>query len=321
MDQFSFTIDILQHQNHNEATDFCYLFENVYENPIDVKTWHWKYHGALFGKSFQLVARLTGSGEMVGHIGAVILPGRLSSNDNHRIHWAQIGDIMVHKCARSDLRAGGLYQQLVLRMQQELHKFKQNDLMFAYGFPGLRPFTLGQRLGYYREIYRCQEFEYSHEPEVAWWRRHYWRPLRIRQVLANESLESANKIEKELNTVPRLIKDSQYLEWRYRNHPNRRYKIWWIHKYGNPPSGWLVTSETEDALSVIIVDSLIPQNDHQAAIQALITRYPNHRITGWLNMEHCTSLSTPIVATEFGTPDFHKLLPQPSFQPGDTDVF
>lgn len=319
MSALSFAIDVLQ--KPHEALEFCRLFESVYGHPMDLDTWRWKYNGAPSGLSLQLIARDLTTGEMIGHIGVVLLPGRLQKGSKPDVLWAQIGDIMVLESARGDMRLTGVYPRLVRRMQDELQTLVGHRQVFAYGFPGVRPFRLGQRLGYYREIQRCQITHYKPMAAPPWWQWRHWLPLRLRKISCDETLKPVDAIDQQQAQGPSLLKNAEYLEWRYRRHPGRKYTGWWTSNRKGQPTGWIFTSVSEDGRSLTIIDSQLPKGDRHLAIQALILANPDQRIQGWLSAMPGTTESTPIVATEFGTPDFHPAHPSPLFQPGDTDVF
>lgn len=304
-----------------EATAFCHLFEAVYGHQIDLATWRWKYHGAPDGRSLQLVARDHTNGELIGHIGAVLLPGRLPGHPGREGLWAQIGDIMVLERARGDMRTAGVYPQLVRQMQQALQQKAADTSLFAYGFPGLRPFRLGQRLGYYRQIQQCQFTDYSRLPAVAWWHWRRWQPQRVWKLEPHQSLAPADHIDQALAAAPGVVKNARYLQWRYRDHPQRQYTLWWTGTRLQRPTGWLVTAAAPEGKTLTLVDCMLPAAQRLAAVQALLAAQPLQRLQGWLPGLPGVPHPSPIIATEFGTPDFHPLQPSPVFQPGDTDVY
>jgi len=58
------------------AADICQLFATVFQHPITPAHWHWKYRGAPGSTAVNLVARSAQDGALLGHAGAVILPGQ-----------------------------------------------------------------------------------------------------------------------------------------------------------------------------------------------------------------------------------------------------
>lgn len=324
MESKTFTIDTLQPQT--EAVAFCEMFESVYGHPMDLDTWDWKYRQSPGGQGIQLVASAVGSKQLIGHVGAVILPGCISAPDGAPLLWAQIGDVMVRDHARGDLRSNGVYRQLMRRLQQELSLLSQTQgiPLFAYGFPGERPFRLGERLGYYRALYRCQQWTYNSsasKPKLRW----QWplrRPLRVWLHSETMPLQIADTIWQTLMRVPGPIKNAAYLRWRYTQHPKQHYRIWWVGRDSKNPQGWFVTDQPSSAETpLLIVDSLVASTDWEEALSSLMSCHSGRMLQGWLSSSFGNSKLTPIVAIEIGTPQFNSKFSSPIFQPGDTDVF
>ena len=289
----------------------CALFSTVFGADRTPEVWRWKYQSTAHIGAINLVAHDT-NGDLVGHVGAIILPG--TAAQGRSIPVAQVCDIMVAPSARGGLGGDEVYPRLMQAMRSSLASRYQGA--YAFGFPGKRPFRLGERLGFYWRIEDVVEF---------------CHPVR-RSALSFWSVDSLDwdsqhidRIEQRaasMRDAPTAIRNRTYLDWRYRLCPGKTYTLLRF-RWAFRSVGWVVVAGEGDVLRVI--DSALP--DHEAA--SLITA-----LAGWALRkgfsEIVTWLKTPnvdvdardagIVATEFGVQ-----LPmgryRPVFQPGDVDIF
>ena len=302
--------------SHEQATEARALFSSVFNHSIPAGQWDWKYgQGPRLG-SINLVAR-TEAGELIGHIGCLLFQGVFKGQP---LVFAQVCDVMVSRHGRGGLEASGIYPQLVKALQQALRE--RSGEVFAYGFPGVRPFRLGERMGFYRRLYPVHSFRF--DPGDAKGPGFQatsivpadWNRDRLDAIWT--SLASRQK-------TPALARTGAYLLWRYAAHPERSYRLWIVRRFWKD-IGWLATSSMPNHEEVI-VDSLLPQLiSIDAACHLLWQRLkalqqPVAAIVHWLGPCSPSTQANGIIATEFLVNHWHTHDPDPLFQPGDTDVF
>lgn len=295
----------------------CSLFEKVYGHSIGQQHWNWKYHEGPRMGSVNMTA-LDIDGEWIGHVGASVFTGW---DGTEELGMAQISDIMVRSEARGGLGADSVYPSLVRSVQESLAA--QFGKVFAYGFPGLRPFRLGARLGFYRSLYRCRSFtaatNWTPPFRARLWsanRCDDWDPERLDRIWA-----AVGRVKPSL----RVVRSGAYLKWRYRDHPDRTYRLWMLKRLFSD-MGWLITSVDADGC-VRVVDALFqsPESSTEAVaalIRSLIdedNKIPELRT--WMQFQGASAQDTPIVATEFKVGAWFNEGATASFHPGDTDVY
>lgn len=302
--------------SHAQATEARALFSSVFNHPIPAEQWNWKYaQGPRLG-SINLAAR-TPAGELVGHIGCVLFQGVFMDRP---LVFAHACDVMVSRHVRGGLDAAGVYAQLVKALQQALRE--RAGEVFAYGFPGVRPFRLGERMGFYRRLYpvHSSRFEQGNFKRVGLQTVTLvpadWNCVRLDSVW--ERLVSQQK-------TPVLARTGKYLLWRYAAHPERSYRLWMLKRFWKD-IGWLVTSSMANHEEVI-VDSLLPlQITVNAACNLLwqklkSVQQPVTAIVHWVKPHSQLTQASGIIAGELQVGNWHTHFPNPCFQPGDTDVF
>ena len=302
--------------SHDETTEARALFSSVFDHLIRAEQWGWKYaQGPRLG-SINLVAR-TPAGELIGHIGCVLFSGIFNGQP---LVFAQACDVMVSRHVRGGLDANGVYAQLIKALQQALRE-RVGDV-FAYGFPGVRPFKLGERMGFYRRLYpvHSSRFDQGNAENLG------LQTLTIAP--ADWNCARLDVIWKRLAShqkTPVLARTGEYLLWRYAAHPERSYRLWVLKRFWKD-LGWLVTSSMPDREEVI-VDSLLPQQITIDSACNMLWRklktaqQPVTAIVHWLGPCSQSTQANGIIAGELQVGLWHTHFPDPRFQPGDTDVF
>jgi len=320
----------------------CALFAGVYGHPIDPVQWRWKYQlGPRLGQ-VNMAAR-TADGQWVGHAGAIVFPG---SWQGRAMPMAQVCDIMVERRARGGLSREGVYPRLVAALREALRT--RFPGVYAYGFPGERPFRLGERIGFYRRIGQCREARIPADAPLAgdgrvlpagaiWSAGAVWSARSADQggalpsgalpsgaaMPALDMLDRAWSRLGPLQPAPMVARTGAWLAWRYGEHPSHAYRLWLLRRWF-APAGWLVTRRMPDGAQCV-VDALLPRPaDAPAACSALRTALAREPagptvLSTWLDLPG--AVDTPIVGTEFLAEAWHTNLPAPVFQPGDTDVY
>lgn len=294
----------------------CALFASVFGHPVDQAQWHWKYHAGPRLGQINMAAR-DDDGRWVGHAGAIVFPGVYGTRT---LPMAQVCDIMVERGARGGFGRAGVYPRLVAALGEQLNA--RFPGVFAYGFPGTRPFTLGERLGYYRRLYVCAESR----PRPPAPSRLPWRPWSVAEI--DWHAPRLDRLWQRLSLAlqaPTVARSGAYVAWRYRDRPAHAYRLWLL-RYWFRDAGWLVTRAMPDG-SHYVVDALLARPSDAAPACAALSRAlagggnDPACIRTWLPLAGAQTVATPIVATEFLAGNWHAAWPSPRFQPGDTDVY
>ena len=312
----SMRCEILNFPAGNEDL-LCRLFETVFGQAVSEQKWAWKYEDGPRLGSINLAARGV-DGTWVGHLGAMIFPGTYR---NQSVAMAHVCDLMLAREARGGVGRDGVYPRLAAAMQRKLREIYPNA--YAYGFAGVRPFRLGERLGFNRRLYECESSRIVGPGP---------------KVLA-AGLWSVTPSDWDLDRVdrfwPRLKvstdtymvnRTGPYLGWRYRDHPEQPYRLWMVKKIFRD-AGWLVTRNFPGGELCIVDGQLIFPDAADLVCAALWHAAVRHEqqapssITTWLSGATRGRQRTPIVAGEFRVQLWHASNPAPRFQPGDTDVF
>ncbi len=295
----------------------CALFKTVFGVPVTPETWHWKYcQGPRLG-SVNVVAH-TADGALLGHAGAIVFPGRQAGND---LPMAQVCDIMVAPDARSALEAGNSYRRLMQTLQQELAwRFSG---VYAYGFAGVRPFALGQRMRLYREVQQCREIPLTTPPDLPLPRLWHIAPADWSAVPTIDATWHA--LQSQLS-YPKVARTAAYLRWRYQQHPAHTYRLWTV-RHLLQPRGWLVTRQMPDG-RICIVDTLIPTQASMLhighALRHTLARETGNtglQLYGWQLPAAQLPATEPVIALEVRVTTWARHPPQPVFHPGDSDVY
>lgn len=320
----------LREMANADVSSVCDMFNDVYGHPIDAGLWRWKYSAGPRLASFNWVWECA-DGRLMGHIGASVFPG---VHGGRRIAMAQVGDIMLRREARGSMGPSGIYQQLVAAMQQSLLTFHPD--LYAYGFPGERPFRLGEKIGFYKRLYACTDYTTwpaSRPMSGAGWRSRLYSIDHRVSVLGNEArvhraLDAMWNVQQDKiaaqrdeTSVPRLVKDGSYLLWRYFGRTGEAaptYRLNWLTSLGLK-CGWLVTRDMVDG--VCVVDGLWQSKaSFEASIRAL-ARLRKLPVTTWIPVEGATAKGSPIVTGELAVAGKYTGWRPMTVMPGDTDVY
>ena len=342
----------------NDLQGLCQLFSDVFGQSMDTSQWRWKYMQAPGSQHYHAVAAHAHTGQLLGHMGVIILPG---VRGGQPIRMAHATDLMVSPLARTGLGPDSVYRHIMHTVRERaLDAGPDAAPLFMYGFPGQRPATLAMRLGIQRRLQICTQYALpaTTAPRgtlAQWWARVGRRPLQaVAQPADAQSWSDAvldpiwqrraGELAAQAQTDPAgarpsLVKNAAYLRWRYLLHPQQNaagsggaplYTLWLLQRRGRPPCGWVVTRLQPQP---IVVDSCLPGGPQAvvAALRALplpATLAPELSLQpietpwiSWLRHPQAQATETPIWATAMQGAQFHENWPSPEFQPGDTDVF
>ncbi|MFN3985310.1 MAG: GNAT family N-acetyltransferase [Rhodocyclaceae bacterium] len=293
--------------------DLCGLFATVFHKAVEPAAWRWKYQDAALSGHVNVV--LEGEGGILGHAGAVILPGVF---DGEPVPIAQVCDVMLSPDARGGAGPRGAYATFMNGLIAALQSRIPQGMF--YGFPGERPFRLGERLGFYRGTGRIHEYVIDARPSHA----RLWRLCRLDWADARIDARWRDAAGR---PGCRLVRDRRYLDWRYARNPHRPYLLIGV-RSGLALSGWLVLHRAGEEMW------LVDHGLEDAALQALLPA-----LRGWVHARGARRLvwwqgdlsaeGVPAGAQARDTGMVGVVMPssaarfaacQPAWQPGDTDV-
>lgn len=229
------------------------LFGLVFGQPLSKAQWRWKYTGTGL-VTLPVKLAFDPAGRLMGHAGAIPLRGW---RQNRPLPFFQICDVMVHPDARGQLGGHNLFTRLARDLLGELAERWPNA--FAYGFPGQRPFRLGE----YARVYgRVEQATTIRRPA----RRSGFPLLYARPLAWDDSRLDALWARLAPSFALALIRDQAYLRWRYATHPVHAYGLFGLRLAGRL-LGWAVTQQEDNRLRVI--DLLLPHRWLQLALAAL----------------------------------------------------
>ena len=291
----------------------CALFARVFGHQIDPHQWRWKYSDPALAGSANI--GLFVGGVLSGHAGAIVLPG---VHRGRAVTMAQACDVMLAPEVRGALGRNGAYPRLLRSLAEFLQEAYPDGLY--YGFPGERPFRLGERLGFYRRIGPIVEYSVpaNCHPVFA---------LRLGVLQWDDSrLDSLWERCKDSFDDCRVVRDRRYLSWRYARKPGADYILLGVRGWRGM-HGWVVVRLTGGRIE--IVDRLLEAGRLKAVIQAVGAwgrRSGAQRVTWWQEKRpewagsvleaHETGIVGGVMCAS--APAFAHVAPV--WQPGDTDV-
>ena len=317
--------------NNADIPQACDLFAKVFGHSTTHEQWLWKYQQGPRLAGLNLVIR-NPEGQLVGHVGASVFAGQTAGRT---LPMAQLSDVMVDPSARGSFDSQGAYAQLMRGMQQALQT--QFSDVFAYGFVGIRPYRLGSRMGLYKSQHECRA-GLMPAGQPTGWRDGFctahatdWSEAFESKLFERVWQSSASKI-----TRPTLVRSSDYMRWRYAQHPQHSYQLWVIRSWWRT-QGWVVTRCMPSGQHTVIdllpaQPGAIAQNSTMAAMsavgRALQERHAKDAqaqspltLSAWNIQTSESKRIEPVIGVEFRVGEWNGLPQAPVFVPGDTDVF
>jgi hypothetical protein len=230
------------------------LFREVFGKEMTLEQWKWKYAVPGEGRIHSKVAE-DKSPEIIGHAGAIPLRGLYR---NKPIQVFQIVDVMVHPKARGFFGKKNLFDRMIKELFEDLRK--EFSHVFCYGFPGKRPYILGERIKVYDKIEQGIDCCKSLTPSFS------LNPYTIKPLSWDDGRVDTlwMHVSKEIDLA--IMRDRQYLQWRYTTNPLFSYELLGCFLFGNL-KGWLVMRHSGD--EVFVVDLLTKPKRYMSMLKAL----------------------------------------------------
>ncbi|MDS4019760.1 MAG: GNAT family N-acetyltransferase [Candidatus Competibacter sp.] len=236
-----------------DETAITTLFGTVFGHPLTDRQWRWKYVGTGLSPPLARLA-FAASGKLVGHVGAIPLRGW---RHDRVLPFFQICDVMVDPGARGQVGGKNLFTRLARELLGELAERWPNA--FAYGFPGWRPFRLGEYARVYAQVEQAPSMEWPIQ-------RGTFPFLYARPLAWDDPRLDALWARLAPGFALALVRDHPYLRWRYASNPFRTYELLGLYLAGRL-LGWSVVLREDDRLKVI--DLLVSNRWLRPALAAL----------------------------------------------------
>jgi GNAT superfamily N-acetyltransferase len=211
------------------------LFKEVFGREMSLDEWAWKY--CERGKVYASVAK-DETGNIVAHYGG--MPKRMILN-GREVSGLAIGDVMIHPKYRSFR----LFKKIASMVPDEAEK---DGFILGYGFPTQRALQLPEKLGLYEKV----EDVFEATKAVGFAndiKRFTYKlfPLSFdddRIGILWESVKDTLGLS--------VVRDSEYLERRYKRHPLFHYELWGLRKrLGSKLQGLAVLKREEGRMRII----------------------------------------------------------------------
>ena len=275
------------------------LFTHIFKQPMTPSFHAWKYRP---GKSGAIV--VFKDGELVAHYGGVgaeiVLNGKESSA-------MQIVDVMVTPSARQAVRKTSPFFLAGSRFLEQFIGSEQPWLL-GYGFPSDRHMRLAAHLGLYAPVGRMAELVWK-SADMAKAPRPWWR---VETLTLDNSPTSVGKLDRlwaamrlDMHDVCAVVKDADWLRWRYLEHPERAYQVQLVsNRFTGKLIGLYVARQEGERL--FLLDLVAPRATLAALIQlaahdaqqqqlASLMTWCSQGLIDW--MPHSNAVVTPLAIT------------------------
>lgn len=252
------------------------LYETVFGHTATPAMWYWKYVPSWTRRHYCYVGRV--DDKVIGYFGAVPLRGL---KDGKEIPYFQLADLMVHPDYRRKYDYFEIGSKHILTDINETHPEH-----LVYGFSDHRAFRFLKKRGLAGFIEKAQHryLRLADTPPAAEARFCFepwdWKSAHIDQVweLHRPRIRAG------------LIRDADYLFWRYGCHPLHGYKLLGVLQDGEPVGFAVVGSDRPGehgrAKESPVVDLLLPPDDTGRILQELCRHWGNDLMLWMANHLH-----------------------------------
>lgn len=248
-------IQILDESHASEMID---LFKRTFNQSMSLKDWEWKYKlnlGRQIGiwRENQLIAHYGGCGRKIMFFG-------------QPQNAVQITDVMVDAKDRGILTKKNPFFMMAATFPERFVGYGKLFLL-GYGFPNERAMKVAERHKLYAEVGNLVEISWNPLSRSPLWKTHLQVITRNHSnAIINSINECWQRMAKDLKNAIIGVRDYQYLQYRYFNHPNQEYQIVLVkNRFGSKTHGILILRH--DLGSCEIIDLIAPL----AEIPLLIT--------------------------------------------------
>ncbi|MCL4475417.1 MAG: GNAT family N-acetyltransferase [Nitrospirae bacterium] len=213
------------------------LFKDIFGREMTLEEWRWKYTGR--SKKVYSTVAVTDSEGVVAHYGCML---HRMIYQGKEVYGLAIGDVMVHP----KFRGTKIFKKIAALAPLEMVR---DGIILGYGFPNERAMLLPEKLGLYEKIEDVfeagAEADLTNNPGRFIYK---FFPLRYDDSRIDALWES---VKREIRLG--VVRDREYLAWRYQGHPFYKYELWGLKKrWGNKLTGLAVLRR--DGERILIID-------------------------------------------------------------------
>ena len=245
------------------------LYETVFGHTVTPALWYWKYVPPWAQRHYCYVGRI--DDKVIGYFGAVPLRGM---KDGEEIPYFQLADFMVHPDHRLQHDYFGIGSDKILTDIKESHSEH-----LVYGFSGHKAFRFLERFGLGGFIERPNT-HYKRQADAPQDRQFEFVPWEWNSPLIDAVWDAFRP-----HVKAGLVRDKDYIFWRYGSHPIHGYRLLGVCR-DSEPIGFVVAGsdrpgEHGRAKETPVVDMLLPDADAAAVLHELAAYWGND-VMFWL---------------------------------------
>jgi len=218
------------------------LFQKVFGREMSLEEWRWKYTGRGNRTVYSAVAVDEADG-IVAHYGGML---HRMIYQGREVYGLAIGDVMVHPA----YRGFKLFKEVASVFPEVAHK---DRIIVGYGFPTERALRLPEKLGLYEKVEDvCEANKEAAFCNEAVRYIHKLFPMSYDDMRVDTLWQGVK------NSYPlAVVRDRDYLTWRYQRHPLFTYELWALRKrWSSRLEGLAVLRREEER--ILIVDFVCP---------------------------------------------------------------
>lgn len=239
------------------------LFTQVFGAQRSLQHWYWKFRDNPVGE-IHIYLAVTASGRFVGQYAGLPV---LFHWGGRTLQFVQILDVMVDPAFRSGLKKPGLFVKLAGPY------IRDYSGAGGFGFPPLAHLRIGERVGY-KAFHQVQQLACSlQKPRAPAWSRSIasWQWI-VEEVQAFDARADRLWARCRPELPVAAIRDARYLNWRYAQHPEVRYRLLAVRRRGSDEwVGLAVLHLGGGQATACLVDWLAPLGEQRLA-ELLLTR-------------------------------------------------
>lgn len=235
---------IIDKANSDAEAELLNLFLDAFGHEMPPELWHWKYQGVDI-----LGMMLRNEGKAVAFYGGMPRTTHLFGTP---VTAVQIGDVMVHPEHRGTLTRKGAFFQVATHFL-ERYVGEQQLYPIAFGFPSARAYKLSVHLGLYDKVGELMQVTWP-----ALQARHSYK-FRLRPLNHNKASTTNRlwrKMAKALKQQVVGVRDWDYINHRYLQHPTLDYKLYLVtSRFTGLAIGIMILRILDDKIELIDVIS------------------------------------------------------------------
>jgi SAM-dependent methyltransferase len=201
----------------DQVPEMLTLFENTFKHPMTPATWQWKY-----GTESDRELGIWRENQLIAHYGGVSRDILFFGQAQTAV---QIGDVIVDASERGILTKKGPFFLMAATFLERYIGYGKPYLV-GFGFPNERAMKVAERHGLYAEVGHMLEFSWNAMSRLPLWgtRLH---PIDRDQIAfaTTATNECWQRMAADLQKSIIGVRNWQYLQHRYLDHPNQQYQI------------------------------------------------------------------------------------------------